>query len=257
MNVRYCVKMPYLRHKPLEGQDESAFCRHFWPGLPFSGIKDFERKYWLSPDLPFDEKFALAIFRTMRSLDSGEISRMLHVEHSYQIGDEIKFQTEMADLDAFVTPRTLRPYSFPAEHAQKILLWRWFEESLWEDLASLSTQCATQSDRLASIFGTAAIWNLAADNFHGSSWRTVLVNALFFLPPDIPVLCEGPMAEDLSEKLEFHEDARLGATLGLSAKNYSLAMAEAPGTQALELRGYDLPDFLTKKRLWLIWSEKS
>ena len=79
-------------------------------------------------------------------------------------------------------------------------------------------------------------------------WRLVVANAMYFLPPDMPVLAEGPMAEDLQETLDFAPASPAHAPLAQAG----LLCARAPAWRAMGKSRPTGAQPLDVERQWLV-----
>lgn len=202
MDFPVCIRLPYLRHGGLAQPIPGAL--HLWPG--HGSAPDHS---WEPQDYPLSPAEANAFLKGLASLSVADLEIMRNNLTSIQVSTEIGIQAEMAELAGFASCAP-RPDGnrLAAIQAQKALLWDWIWEGSLDEIARLEAECNAAERRIPSLFHEPDDFlppPVHADELPFPSWRPLVANACVFIPPEIPILAEGPMAAGLLEDLEFSD----------------------------------------------------
>lgn len=267
MTVPAFIKLPFLRPFYESGSESGVGYpeggMHLSPGFAVS-----EFASWLPSDCPFDPQQSEKIAASMRGLDLAELERMRLLAPQSSTGDSLRLHDEMAALAQF--GRTGSSSSAAAdeglrlmrEQAQKNLIWLWLQEEALAQIADLADDCLLAEELVASSIagegstgGKKKPEKQRVDTSMLPSWKTVLVNAVFLVPAEIPVLAEGDMAEDLLEQLNFQEAEKFLPELA-QVENLLAARESAAGILGRNCLRYcgseAVASVLLRERLWLV-----
>ena len=254
-----CVRLPFLRG-PLSvsgpedadaaavpaAQPGAAAALLLWPGLPQAP----QEGAYCPADYPFSQRQAAACLEDLRQMGDAALSGLPVGATAAANPRAARRASEMAllrgldgaDTEAALKAEAARKLRIELEQAQKALLWAWLQEERMGELADMARVLAQKSGMFTRSLGVedeeadalAASGGFAGTGILGAPvsldlglmppWRLVVANAMYFLPPDMPILAEGPMAEDLLETLDFAP---------ASPEHAPLAQAPAPAQAAL------------------------
>lgn len=201
------------------------------PGQPLSpGHLPPESDSGWRPEYPLDTRSAQSFLNSLRELATSDMENFIHQLAAHP---EDPMLHELAELASFSGKEpSCTPLKVARSQAQKILLWQWHLEEMQLEIEELTNLCLLNEARLHNNFREAMekLPDKPAEQsgFTESSvgWSTTLQNAVFFLPPAIPVLACGSMAAEIRERVQFFPEkdhmlvaqAPLYQILGRSAK---------------------------------------
>lgn len=210
---------------------------------------------WCPGNYPLSLKEARFYLQSLARLAPRELEHMRHgLSHALQ-ADSWRFALELMDLRSFrdqaVSDNELLAFR---EQAQKNLIWQWHAEELLFEIHKLEYQCILAEEQLTLNFVEAdfpdpqdPVQTRMAEVNPAVAWDITLANASFFIPPDIPVLATGEMAETLADRLESREMEN-----GLSCAKAPLYMALGHGRGWLnDFCCAGLAEIFSANRLWL------
>lgn len=207
----FCISMPYLHPAPAFRQivKKGAYTgeiKYLWPGHGEASASSA----WQPPSgYPFQIREAARIMNDIKNQTLPELERMRHLARRRLHEEERKFRAEMDSLAVFAEQKEeLSSFSNEsiARQAQLSLLWLWLMEERFLEINSLALRCEDEESRLLD-----AVYDcsekplyLGARGFEEArellpDWKTVFLNAAFFIDPKLPILLEGSMREDLDE----------------------------------------------------------
>ena len=271
-----------------------------WPGLPVPDANALAG-YYCPPDYPFSPAEAAACLEDLRQMDAAALSGLAlgaTVSANAQAGRLLGELAGLDDLTALAGPTAAREAEaarrrlLERQQAQKALLWLWLQEERLAELARLAEGFSQNARALAATLtedvSTASDDGMPATDlqaltpgFLGAElrldptdpalvppWRLAVLNAACFLPPEAAILAEGPMRDDILERLPFRTAAEaaplahqalpplLARLLGCQEDEAArMLVAEAPLWQALGQRSpamtAPLYELLCTPRLWL------
>ena len=135
--------------------------------------------------------------------------------------ENLKLQKELAEAALFDgTGRNLNPREdeLDLEMAQEWLLRIWLMEDSALEISRLEAMCRRVDQSLADSFGEgpgeAREIQPALDPALLPPWRVCAKNAMYFCPPELPVLVEGDMERDLAENFQFMPFGEAGWSFG-------------------------------------------
>lgn len=207
----FCISMPYLHPAPAfragsERESRMGDIKYLWPGhgrAPSASA-------WQPPSgFPFQPDEAALIMNDIKNQTLPELDRMRFLARSGLHKEERDFRSEMASLADFAEQRP-EPRGFPGEdaarQAQLNLLWLWLQEERFLEITSLARRCEAEASCLleAALGHDEKPLSLDSGEIKAArellpDWKTVFLNAAFFIDPNLPVLLEGTMREDLAE----------------------------------------------------------
>ena len=252
-----------------------------WPGLPDD--PGFPAAGWYRPaNYPFNEREAVACLADLRRMDVAALSGLPVGAAAADNARAARWMAEMAVVEglgglagtdspdaakraALQAAEAARRERLEREQAQKTLLWLWLQEERLAELDELARRYATNAGSLTAALGVEEDEGPRGLPFLGAPivldpalvppWRLAAANAAYFLPEDAALAVEGPMREDLLERLEFSPAPRRAELLGCPADRAGeIVEARAPLWRAL---GHSRPARadgpLVEERLWLTW----
>lgn len=258
--VSICIRLPFLLNTDTSPAPDGA--RYLWPGLP-----DADAGIFWSPDsYPWQPEEAARFLDELRGMDARALADMRSGLSPGQIAANTAWREEMGNLSDLVAERhTLadtRMRRLLRERAQRILLWLRLQEELLLEIAAIDARCEQAQARLQDHFQenspqmpeTVVVqpdWSLLPH------WRVCVVNACFFLEPEMPILAEGEMAADLLDRLDFQPAPEWFA--GESAPRIVSARAplwralgqSRPDTELAGSAGAILRQIYGVERIWL------
>lgn len=266
-----CVRLPFLRGPlsvsgPEDADAAAVSAAHpgaeaallLWPGLPQAPLESV----YCPPNYPFSQRQAAACLEDLRLMGDAALSGLpvgataAANPRAARRASEMALLRELggADNEAALKAEAARKLRIELEQAQKALLWTWLQEERMAELAELARAFAQKSGTFTRSLGVAdedADALGASNDYAGAGilgapvsldlglmppWRLVVANAMYFLPPDMPILAEGPMAEDLQETLDFAHAASAQAPADVahaSLAQAALLCARAPAWRAM------------------------
>lgn len=207
------IRLPYLRGK----MAEKAFPANLnvvrlWPGLP-----DAPENGWHKPrDYPLAPDMARKLLTELEALDVDYLQRAQNRAAVWENRCLRRDEEELEDLRIFECGETRPPNGksdAPARlEAQKFLLWIWVAQGRAHEIAQLAEKFAQGAAEFTRALARGedippepCTGSLALDESIWPSWKSVLVNALYFLPEKTAVFVEGKMRGELMELFEFDE----------------------------------------------------
>lgn len=192
---------------------------------------------------------AAALLNSLAALSAADLEIMRHAATGAKVKSEIDFLGEMADLACFAGGKAPDALELARIQAQKLLLWLWLCEENLDAIARLESECAALEQAIPGHFTEPGAARepkgFASDPGIAFSWKTVVANAALFIPPEIPILAGGSMAEDLLELPEFDAGRKAGFPVRVEAPLWHiLGFSRKPAGQAA--------DFYNFPRVWLI-----
>ena len=260
-----------------------------WPGLP-----DAPSGFFCPQEYPFSPGEAQACLNDLQQLGDAALSGMQVGAAAAGNARAASHSSEMAlikglrsfdgDTAAALAAEAARKDLLARRQAQKMLLWAWLQEDRLADLAELAASFAQNASGLTAALGVDPdedLAGLAPDALTGDlvrlgspialdaglvpPWRLVTANALYFLPPQAPIIIEGPMREDVLDLLDFAPAPERQGLMGApeSAPASAPAAADTPLPLAVEARapgwkllGHTRPTGqppLDQERVWITW----
>ncbi|OXS30214.1 MAG: hypothetical protein BCS36_05370 [Desulfovibrio sp. MES5] len=281
-----CVRLPFLRGPlsvsgPEDADAAAVSAAHpgagaallLWPGLPQAPLEGV----YCPTNYPFGQREAAVCLEDLRQMGDAALSGLPVGATATANPRAARRASEMAllrgldgaDTEAALKAEAARKQRIELEQAQKALLWAWLQEERMGELADMARVLAQKSgsftrslgvededaDELAASGGYAGAGILGApvslDLGLMPPWRLVVANAMYFLPPDMPILAEGPMAEDLQEALDFAHAASAQAPAAAPA-HAALLCARAPAWRAMGRSRPTGAQPLDVERQWLV-----
>ena len=259
-----------------------------WPGLP-----DAPAANYFCPDTyPFSPREAQACLGDLQQMGDAALSGLSFGATVANNARAARRSSEMAllsgleksdgDAAAALAAEAARKDQLARSQAQKALLWVWQQEERLVDLADLTASIAQNAGGLAASLGVDPDDDLAGlmpDTLTGDlvrlgtpialdaglvpPWRLVTANALYFLPPDAPIIIEGPMREDVLDMLDFAPAPERQGLMGAPETAPAAVSADTPLPVAVEARapgwkllGHTRPTRqapLDQERVWITW----
>lgn len=267
-----CIRLPFLRG-PLPGELDATVAdmphcpaaRRLWPGhWPDGG--EVPGDYYCPSGYPFGMAEAASLLRAFAGLDARDLADARDAADRAREERRARELSEMAELAAFAgdpgegSTGSGAPGRVAAEQAQKLLLWLWLQEERLAELASLAAGCARGLGRLARGFGeeasapgeeAAAEPALALHAGLVPPWRPAVASAAVFVSGEAVFFVEGPMREELLDRLDFRPAPEWGERLGCAPEDAArVVAAEAPLWRAL---GRQRPGGQAELRVWITW----
>ncbi|WP_291438799.1 hypothetical protein [Desulfovibrio sp.] len=273
----FCIRLPFLRGSLTDLHADLPATQLLWPGLP----QPPQAGAYCPPDYPFAPREAAACLEDLRRMGDEALSGLPVGAASAGNARAARHASEMAllrefgnaDNEAALKAEAVRKQRIEHEQAHKALLWAWLQEERMAELADMARALTLKSESFTRSLGVedGEIPGLGASEGHAGAgilgtpvsldlglmppWRLVAANAMYFLPPDLPILAEGPMAEDIQEEADFspvEED-----TTALAANMPGLLQARAPAWRILGRKQPTGSPPLDVERLWLVWRPAS
>ena len=216
-----------------------------WPGLPDD--PGFPAAGWYRPgNYPFNEREAVACLADLRRMDEAALSGLPLGATAADNARAARRMAEMAVVEglgglagtdspdaakraALQAAEAARRERLEREQAQKTLLWLWLQEERLAELDELARRYATNAGSLTAALGVEEDEGPRGLPFLGAPialdpalvppWRLAAANAAYFLPEDAALAVEGPMREDLLERLEFRPAPQRADMLGCPAEH--------------------------------------
>lgn len=256
MSQFICVRLPYLRCKQKLPFRALRLC----PGLPDDKVCDLSYQ----PHYPYKPAQAAAILTDMRGYGADELRQMTTLETGMALQGELGLRNELHEIARFAGYATTHAEKseLVARQAHKILLWRWLYEELHEEMAALESDYERKTTELAACFQDENISapenRLEHVGLPEAGWRSVLANALVFLPDNVAIFAEGCMAEELLEMLDFQPAPEFAFRLGCPPEiGDKLLAASATAAHILgkphQASASD-QNSLYSQRIWLCWN---
>ena len=261
-----------------------------WPGLPDAPAAN----YFCPDNYPFSPREAQACLGDLQQMGDAALSGLPIGATVAGNARAARRTSEMALLsgleksdgnaEAALAAEAARKEQIARTQAQKALLWVWQQEERLVELADLTARFAKNAGGLAASLGVDPDDDLAGmmpDTLTGDlvrlgspialdaglvpPWRLVTANALYFLPPQAPIIIEGPMREDVLDLLDFAPAPERQGLLCApeSAPDSAPAAAGTPLPVAVETRapgwkllGHTRPTGqppLDQERVWITW----
>lgn len=285
-----CIRLPFLRGPlPVSGVEEAdapaasapqagpAAALLLWPGLP--NIP--QQGLYCPADYPFSQREAAACLEDLRQMGDAALSGLpvgataAGNPRAARRASEMALLRELggADNDAALKAEAARKLRIEREQAQKALIWVWLQEERMAELADMARTLAQKSSVFTHSLGldggeAGEANELTSPGAHAGAgilgapisldlglmppWKMVTANAMYFLPPGLPILAEGAMAEDLQEELDFVPAADSALAADAALADAALLCARAPAWRAM---GRSRPTgalALDEERLWLV-----
>lgn len=165
---------------------------------------------WQPENYPMTNEQADSFLRQVEALSLPDLDTLRHTFTSSEVASQMDRLDELEQIAKFAgRPGRIDALEAGRIQAQKVLLWRWSQESSLAEIALLEEKCAQAEKAIPECFLEAAADVKAQEPLCGSipaSWPSIVANAAFFIPEDIPIAAEGQMAADLDERLRFSEN---------------------------------------------------
>lgn len=192
-----CVVLPSLH---CQSPDKRKL--HLWPGHDDGAPAG----YWSPGAYLLTPAEARACLNWFRAADALELERMRALALGSSLAATMGEMDELATLRDFAgAPASARLPELLARHAQKVLLWRWWQEELELQILQLEKACEIASrDLLACVREPeeTPVQDVAT-SARELPWRSCVASALPFLPLEMPLLARGQMARDLADRFHF------------------------------------------------------
>ncbi|CAK7046340.1 MAG: hypothetical protein DESF_01938 [Desulfovibrio sp.] len=278
----FCIRLPFLRGSLADRHAEDARTALpatllLWPGLP----QPPQTGVFCPADYPFGPREAAACVEDLRRMGDEALSGLPVGAASAGNARAARHASEMAmlrelgnaDSQAALRAEAARRLRIEHEQAQKTLLWVWLQEERMAELADMAHALARKSESFTRSLGVDEGDAQGAGDFeyHAGAgilgmpvtldlglmppWRLVTANAMHFLPPDMPILAEGLMAEDMQEEMDFNP-ATVHAAIPATILP-RLLQAHAPAWRILGRTQPTGSPPLDAERLWLVWRPAS
>ena len=278
----FCIRLPFLRGSLADRHAENARAALpatllLWPGLP----QPPQTGVFCPADYPFGPREAAACLEDLRRMGDEALSGLPVGAASAGNARAARHASEMAmlrelgnaDSQAARRAEAARKLRIEQEQAQKALLWVWLQEERMAELADMAHALARKSENFTRSLGVdegdtqgpGTLESCAGTGVLGTPvtldlglmppWRLVTANAMHFLPPDLPILAEGPMSEDMQEEADF-SPAQKHAALPVDVMP-QLLQAHAPAWRILGRTQPTGSPPLDVERLWLVWRPAS
>lgn len=280
----FCIRLPFLRGSLTDRCAENSpvalpAALLFWPGLPQAP----QAEAYCPANYPFAPREAAICLEDLRRMGDEALSGLpvgpaaTGNARAARRASEMALLRELgnADSEAALKAEAARKQRIELEQAQKALIWAWLQEERMGELADMARALAQKSELFTRSLGLedGDVSGLGAAEGHAGAgilgaplsldlglmppWRLVTANAMYFLPPDLPILAEGPMAEnmleDMLEEMEFISPSGAAASAASGGADMpGLLQAQAPAWRVL---GRTQPTGswpLDVERLWLI-----
>ncbi len=273
----FCIRLPFLRGSLTDRHMALPTSLLLWPGLP----QPPQTGAFCPAGYPFTPREAAACLEDLRRMGDEALSGLPVGAASTGNARAARHASEMAllrefgsaDSEAAHKAEAARKQRIEQEQAHKALIWTWLQEERMAELADMARALARKSESFtrslgvedgetpgfgtseghagAGILGTPVSLDLGLM----PPWRLVAANAMYFLPPDLPILAEGPMAEDIQEEADFSPAQK--DTSALPADMPGLLQARAPAWRILGRKQPTGSPPLDVERLWLVWRPTS
>lgn len=276
-----CIRLPFLRgplpaglDRPAARMPEAPGALRLWPGHRPPG-PDLPAGWHLPAGYPFSPAEAAALLAAFAGLNARDLASARDAADMARQKRRARELGEMADLAAFAQDPEADAGApnetterVAAEQAQKLLLWLWLQEERLAELAGLAAGCARGLSRLAQGFGEEApdAPVSAPEDAAGAEtelplqpalvppWRPALASAALFLDGETVFFVEGPMREELLERLNFRPAPEWGERLGCAPDEAPrVVAAEAPLWRVL---GRTRPEGPAQLRIWITWGRQ-
>ena len=286
----HCVRLPFLRGPlSVSGVEEAdapaasapqagpAAALLLWPGLP--NIP--QQGLYCPADYPFSQREAAACLEDLRQMGDAALSGLpvgvtaASNPRAARRASEMALLREIggADNEAALKAEAARKLRIELEQAQKALIWAWLQEERMGELADMAQTLAQKSSVFTLSLGldeadAGEAKELTSPGAYAGAgilgapisldlglmppWKMVTANAMYFLPPDLPILAEGAMAEDLLEALDFVPAAESTLADAAALADASLLCARAPAWRAMGRTRPTGSQALDAERLWLV-----
>lgn len=262
------IMLPFLR--PRDNGIKPGKMRYFNPGLSDKLFSSVNKLCIFTPSLPYSAKIAEALLKEMRMACNESAENLVNGLNIGSITQDIGIRQEMEALNAFANgnPSIIGNFNYYLEFAQKMLLWRWHTEQLWEEIESLEKTALKQGMALQKNFEDFPFEDAffpEKENKHDrldTGWQKVTENVLFFLSPNIDIYAEPEMARHLIEYLDFKPVREHEELFDLGSGYF---YATCPAWQALGYPAGDRFEFLSpypaladnfiKDRNWIIYGQ--
>ena len=289
----FCIRLPFLRGSLTDRCAKNTppalpAALLLWPGLP----QPPQTGTYCPANYPFAPREAAVCLEDLRRMGDEALSGLPVGAAATGNARAARHASEMAllrelgnaDSEAALKAEAARKQRIELEQAHKALIWAWLQEERMGELADMAHALAQKSELFARSLGVGEeIPGFGAAQEHAGAgilgapvsldlglmppWRLVTANAMYFLPPDLPILAEGPMAEDMQEDMQedmefipasgqvatLAANMRTGMAADMAADMPCLLQAHAPAWRVL---GRTQPTGswpLDAERLWLIW----
>ena len=285
-----CVRLPFLRGPLTVSGVEKAYAPAasapqagpaaallLWPGLPNTP----QQGLYCPADYPFSQREAAACLEDLRQMGDAALSGLpvgvtaASNPRAARRASEMALLREIggADNEAALKAEAARKLRIELEQAQKALIWAWLQEERMGELADMAQTLAQKSSVFTRSLGldetdAGEAKELTSPGAYAGAgilgapisldlglmppWKMVTANAMYFLPPGLPILAEGAMAEDLQEELDFVPVADSALAADAALADAALLCARAPAWRAM---GRSRPTgalALDEERLWLV-----
>ncbi|MBB5144440.1 hypothetical protein [Desulfovibrio intestinalis] len=285
-----CVRLPFLRGPlSVSGVEEAdapaasapqagpAAALLLWPGLPSIP----QQGLYCPADYPFSQREAAACLEDLRQMGDAALSGLpvgvtaANNPRAARRASEMALLREIggADNEAALKAEAARKLRIELEQAQKALIWVWLQEERMGELADMAQTLAQKSSGFTLSLGldeadAGEASELTSPGAYGGAgilgapisldlglmppWKMVTANAMYFLPPDLPILAEGTMAEDLLEALDFVPATESALADAAALADDSLLCARAPAWRIMGRTRPTGSQALDAERLWLV-----
>ncbi len=264
----FCIRLPFLRGSLTDRCAENTpvalpAALLFWPGLPQAP----QAEAYCPANYPFAPREAAVCLEDLRRMGDEALSGLpvgpaaTGNARAARRASEMALLRELgnADSEAALKAEAARKQRIELEQAQKALIWAWLQEERMGELADMARALAQKSELFTRSLGLedGDVSGLGAAEGHAGAgilgaplsldlglmppWRLVTANAMYFLPPDLPILAEGPMAEDMLEDMEFIPASGQAASGGAAIAASEGTASAATGATT---RSADMPDLL-------------
>lgn len=209
------VRMPFLRGKEAEKDfPVNLNVVRLWPGLP-----NAPENGWHKPnDYPLDPIKAGKLLAELEALDADFLRRAQNRASPWENRCLRREREELEDLRFFecggkCSSNADKEVAARLE-AQKFLLWIWAAQARAVEIALLAEKFARSAAQFTQTLAKGE--EVPPEPFDGSitldegiwpSWKSVLTNALYFLPEKAAIFVEGKMRRELLPLLEFEDTA--------------------------------------------------
>lgn len=228
------IRLPYL----LPGTEERGLPAglrplYLWPGMPEVPSEG----YLVPQNYPLSPLMARKFLTELEALDADLLSQTRNRAIARENNASRQRRQEMEDIAFFEKEGACGETGKQGEdlclEAQKFLLWIWMAQSRALEIASLANKFGKSAAIFSQVLaeGEDAIPSPLAGEIYldahiWPSWKSVLYNALFFVPPQTAIFTEGAMRSDMLETYDFAESSIDGIVMAAASVEKMLDVAD-------------------------------
>lgn len=181
--------------------------------------------YWQPDQYPYSELEAQAFLEDLQTLTVADMESLRISTSPLKLARELSQSDEWADLAKFQGRKIQKdPNLLVRQNAHKVMLWQWHLENYTREISKIEQRCAAIEKALSGDLAEfreqphiGPDGTLLSDReipFLGN-WKTVLVNAATFIPPEIPIWLEKWLGKEIMDFPDLEREAWTMETEGL------------------------------------------